>query len=340
MTEPQNPKRTIRRATGFSSFGFRILNLFRISNFGFRDSCPAGSGFRESPEAGGRRLGECFIEGCIKLSGLAVVAFVFLIFLFLLRDSLSLFREYSLREFLFGREWLPISEPPKFGVLPLLIGSVLVTFWAIVICVPLGVGAAMFIAEVAPKPLKHVLKSLVEILASIPSVVLGFLGIIWLGPFLRNTFGLSTGMCGLTGSLLLAFMALPTIISISEDALVGVPKSYREAAFGLGATRWQTLWRVILPSASSGIVAAVMLGIGRVVGETMVVLMVTGNAPVMPKSILLPLRTLTATIAGEMGETVGGSEHYFALFAVGLVLFAITFTINLVADLFLRRARK
>lgn len=287
-----------------------------------------------------RKFGEFIIERCIKLSGLAVVVFVFLIFLFLLRDSLSLFRAYPLGQFLFGRQWLPISEPPQFGVLPLLIGSVLVTFWAIVICVPLGVGAAMFIAEVAPKPIKHVLKSLVEILASIPSVVLGFLGIIWLGPFLRNTFGLSTGMCGLTGSLLLAFMALPTIISISEDAIVGVPRAYREAAFGLGATRWQTLWRVILPSASSGIAAAVMLGIGRVVGETMVVLMVTGNAPVMPKSILLPLRTLTATIAGEMGETVGGSEHYFALFGAGLVLFAITFTVNFIADLFLRRARK
>jgi phosphate transport system permease protein len=305
-----------------------------------RTTVPGRESDKIADAAGRRRIGEYVIEWCIRLSGLLVVIFVFLIFLFLLRDSLSLFREYPLGRFLAGREWLPISEPAQFGVLPLLIGSILVTFWATVICVPLGVGAAMFIAEVAPRPLKHVLKSLVEILASIPSVVLGFLGIIWLGPFLRNTFHLSTGMTGLTGSLLLAFMALPTIISISEDALVGVPKAYREAAFGLGATRWQTLWRVILPSASSGIVAAVMLGIGRVVGETMVVLMVTGNAPVMPKSILQPLRTLTATIAGEMGETVSGSEHYFALFAVGLVLFAITFTINFVADMFLRRARK
>jgi phosphate transport system permease protein len=287
-----------------------------------------------------RRIGEPIIEICIKLSGFAVVIFVFLIFLFLLKDSLSLFRQYPVRKFLFGTEWLPISDPPQFGVVPLLLGSIFVTVWAILICVPLGVGSAMFIAEVAPKHLKNVLKSLVEILASIPSVVLGFLGIIWLAPVLRNTFHLSTGMCGLTGSLLLAFMALPTIISISEDALTGVPRTYREAAFGLGATRWQTLWRIVLPSASSGILAAVMLGIGRVVGETMVVLMVTGNAPVIPKSILQPLRTLTATIAGEMGETVGGSDHYYALFAVGLVLFAITFAINFVADLFLRRARK
>lgn len=287
-----------------------------------------------------RRLGEPIIEICIKLSGLVVVIFVFLIFLFLLKDSLSLFRQYPIRQFLFGTEWLPISDPPQFGVVPLLLGSIYVTVWAILICVPLGVGSAMFIAEVAPKHLKNVLKSLVEILASIPSVVLGFLGIIWLAPMLRDTFHLSTGMCGLAGSLLLAFMALPTIISISEDALTSVPRTYREAAYGLGATRWQTLWRIVLPSASSGILAAVMLGVGRVVGETMVVLMVTGNAPVMPKSILQPLRTLTATIAGEMGETVGGSDHYYALFAVGLVLFAITFAINFVADLFLRRARK
>jgi phosphate transport system permease protein len=287
-----------------------------------------------------RTIGEPIIEICIKLSGFTVVIFVFLIFLFLLKDSLSLFRQYPIAKFLFGTDWLPISDPPQFGVVPLLLGSIYVTGWAILICVPLGVGSAMFIAEVAPKHLRNVLKSLVEILASIPSVVLGFLGIIWLAPVLRNTFHLSTGMCGLTGSLLLAFMALPTIISISEDALTGVPRTYREAAFGLGATRWQTLWRIVLPSAASGILAAVMLGIGRVVGETMVVLMVTGNAPVMPRSILQPLRTLTATIAGEMGETVGGSDHYYALFAVGLVLFAITFAINFVADLFLRRARK
>jgi phosphate transport system permease protein len=287
-----------------------------------------------------RTIGEPIIELCIKLSGFAVVIFVFLVFLFLLKDSLSLFRQYPVSKFLFGTEWLPISDPPQFGVIPLLLGSIYVTAWAILICVPLGVGSAMFIAEVAPKHLKNVLKSLVEILASIPSVVLGFLGILWLAPVLRNTFHLSTGMCGLTGSLLLAFMALPTIISISEDALTGVPRTYREAAFGLGATRWQTLWRIVLPSASSGILAAVMLGVGRVVGETMVVLMVTGNAPVMPQSILQPLRTLTATIAGEMGETVGGSDHYYALFAVGLVLFAITFSVNFIADLFLRRAKK
>jgi phosphate transport system permease protein len=287
-----------------------------------------------------KRISEFVIEACIKLSGLVVIIFVVSIFLFLLKDALSLFGVHSVQDFLLGRSWLPISEPAKFGMVPLLLGSLYVTLGAIVICVPLGVGSAMFIAEVAPSHLKHVLKSLVEILAAIPSVVLGFIGIVWLGPFLRSTLGLRTGMCGLTGSLLLAFMALPTVISISEDALIGVPKACKEAAYGLGATRWQALWRIILPSASSGILAAVMLGIGRVIGETMVVMMVTGNSPVMPKSLLQPLRTLTATIAGEMGETVAGSEHYFALFAVGLILFVITFIINFIADTCLRRARR
>ncbi len=287
-----------------------------------------------------KKISEYIIETCIKLSGLIVILFVVSIFLFLLKDSLSLFGVYSVRDFLFGKNWLPISEPPKFGLIPLFLGSLYVTIGAIAICVPLGVGSAMYIAEVAPSYLKHVLKSLVEILAAIPSVVLGFIGIVWMGPFLRKALHLNTGMCGLTGSLLLAFMALPTVISISEDAVIGVPKTFKEAAFGLGATRWQALWRIVLPSASSGIIAAVMLGIGRVIGETMVVMMVTGNSPVIPTSLLQPLRTMTATIAGEMGETVSGSEHYFALFAVGLILFIITFIINFIADICLRRARK
>ncbi len=287
-----------------------------------------------------KRIKEFIIESLIRFSGVLIIGFVILIFLFLLKDSLSLFHNYPLKDFFLGKNWLPISEPPHFGIIPLVVGSLYVTVVAIFICVPTGVAAAMFIAEVAPSYLKTVLKSLVELLASIPSVVLGFIGIVWLGPSLKNILGLSTGMCGLTGSLLLAFMALPTIISISEDAIVSVPRSYKEAAFGLGATRWQTLWRIILPSASSGIIAAIMLGIGRVIGETMVVMMVTGNSPVIPHSILQPLRTLTATVAGEMGETVSGSEHYFALFAVGLVLFIITFIINLIADWSLQRGKR
>ena len=286
-----------------------------------------------------KQIKENGIEFIIKISGLSIILFVFLIFIFLFANSLSLFKHYHLGSFIFGVKWLPISEPPHFGVVPLFLGSLYVTAAAIIISVPVGIASAMFIAEVAPGYLKTILKSLIEILAAIPSVVLGFIGIVWLGPFLKNTFGLPTGMCGVTGSILLAFMALPTIISISEDAIIGVPKAYKQAAFGLGATRWQALWRITLPSAASGIIAAVMLGIGRVIGETMVVMMVTGNSPIIPHSILQPLRTLTATVAGEMGETVSGSEHYFALFAVGLVLFIITFIINFIADWSLQRGK-
>lgn len=286
------------------------------------------------------RISEKLIESAIRLSGLIVIAFVLLIFVFLLTNALGFFRIYPLGKFITGINWYPVSDPPSFGMVPLLLGSIYVTVGAILICVPIGVAAAMYIGEVAPSWLRHVLKSLVEILAAIPSVVLGLIGMKWLGPFVGSTFGLSTGQCGLTGSLLLAFMALPTIISISEDALASVPRSFREAAYGLGATRWQTLWRIVLPAASTGIIAAVMLGIGRVIGETMVVLMVTGNSAVIPHSLLQPLRTLTATIAGEMGEAIGGSDHYMALFAVGLILFVIAFVINFFADLSLRRARR
>jgi len=286
-----------------------------------------------------RQIKENIIEFFIRASGFLIIAFVALVFLFLLKDSLVFFSQYSLKSFLLGKQWLPISDPEQFGSVPLVLGSLYVTFFAAMIAVPLGVATAMFIAEAAPRSLKTVLKSSVEILASIPSVVLGFVGIVWLGPIIKNIFHIATGMCGLTGSLLLAFMALPTIITISEDAIRSVPKSYREAAYGLGATRWQALWRVVLPAAASGIIAAIMLGIGRVVGETMVVMMVTGNSPVIPQSIAVPLRTLTATIASEMGEAVKGSLHYESLFAVGLVLFVITFIINFIADLCLHRQK-
>ena len=229
-----------------------------------------------------RKLSEIIIEGCIRLSGVLCIGFVVLIFLFLLKDALSLFGEYSPVKFLFGSNGFRCRSRRISGSFRWWWVRSMSRSGRSLICVPIGVGAAMFIAEIAPQSLKTILKSLVEILAAIPSVVLGFIGIVWLGPFLKTTFHLSTGMCGLTGSLLLAFMALPTIISISEDALVGVPRAYREAAFGLGATRWQTLWRILLPAASSGIIAGVMLGIGRVIGETMVVMMVTGNAPMIP----------------------------------------------------------
>jgi len=286
-----------------------------------------------------RKIKEFFIEKLILFCGLASIFFVALIFIFLLKEGLALFKIVTPFDFLLGKSWYPISEPPQLGILPLILGSLLVTFGAAVISVPIGVGCAVYIAEVAPARMKELLKVGIELLAAIPSVVIGFIGMITLVPLVKNIFHLPTGLTALSGAIMLAFMAMPTIVSIAEDALYAVPKSYREGAFALGATHWQTIWRVILPAASSGILAAVMLGIGRVIGETMAVMMITGNAAVIPHSILQPVRTLTATIAAEMGEAVVGSDHYLALFAIGVVLFVISFIINVTADLFLHRSK-
>ena len=287
-----------------------------------------------------KKLPEFVIEKLIFISGIASIVFVLLIFVFLLKEGLSLFATDSFFAFLFGINWYPISDPPQFGILPLILGSIVVTLGAIVIAVPLSLAAAIYIAEVAPSTIKNILKSGIELLAAIPSVVLGFIGIATLAPWLKHIFNLPSGLTALAGSIILAFMAMPTIVSIIEDAITSVPKSYKEGSLALGATHWQTIYRVILPAAASGILAAIMLGIGRVIGETMAVLMITGNAAVMPTSLLQPVRTLTATIAAEMGEAVAGGEHYYALFAIGIILFIISFIINLLADIFMRRGRK
>lgn len=283
------------------------------------------------------KLKEFIIEKLILMCGLASIFFVILIFLFLLKEGLAVFKTVTPASFIFGKSWYPISEPPQLGILPLILGSLLITLGAALISIPIGVGCAIYIAEVAPSKTKEILKAGIEILAAIPSVVLGFIGMVTLVPWVKNIFNLPTGLTALSGSIMLAFMAMPTIVSISEDALYSVPKSYKEGSLAMGATHWQTIWRVLLPAASSGILAAVMLGIGRVIGETMTVMMITGNAAVIPQSILVPVRTLTATVAAEMGEAVAGSEHYFALFAIGIVLFIISFIINVTSDLFLHK---
>ncbi len=286
-----------------------------------------------------QRWRERLIEGAIRLCGVSSIVIVALIFLFLIKEGLALFATVPLSEFLGGQRWYPISEPPRFGVLPLIFGSFAVTLGAVVLSVPIGIASALFVSEIATGWAKEILKTGIELLAAIPSVVLGFIGITVLAPIVKHTFHLPTGLTALTGSIMLALMAMPTIVSITEDALTAVPRGHREAAFALGATRWQMMYRVLLPAAGSGIVAAVMLGIGRVIGETMAVMMVTGNAAVIPKTMLQPVRTMTATIAAEMGETVRGSDHYAALFAIGIVLFVISFVINMIADLFLHRER-
>ncbi len=287
-----------------------------------------------------KKFKEFIIEKLIYACGFTSIAIVLLIFIFLAKEGFSLFKHEHVADFLFGRKWYPISDPPQFGILPLILGSLFVTIGAILIAVPLGVASAVYIAEMASPRIKEILKSGIEILAAIPSVVIGFIGMTTIVPFLKNFLNLPTGLTAFAGSIMLAFMAMPTIVSIAEDALTAVPKKYKEAALALGATRWQATWRVVLRAASSGIVAAIMLGIGRVVGETMAVMMITGNAARIPNSLFQPVRTLTATIAAEMGETVQGSDHYFALFAIGIVLFIITFIINLIADFAIHREVK
>lgn len=287
-----------------------------------------------------RKIKELIIENFIFLSGFASILFVILIFIFLFKEGFSLFKTVSLKEFLFGQFWYPISDSPKFGILPLILGSIVVTLTATIISVPLGVACAFYIAEIAKGWTKEILKAGVELLAAIPSVVIGFIGMVTLVPFVRQIFSLPTGLTALTGAIALAFMAMPTIVSISEDAITAVPRQYREAALALGATKWQTMHRVTIYAALPGIIAAIMLGIGRVIGETMAVMMITGNSAIIPKSILQSVRTLTATVAAEMGETVQGSPHYFALFSIGIVLFVITFLINSIADFFLHKIRQ
>jgi phosphate transport system permease protein len=283
---------------------------------------------------------EFVITRLIKASGYSAIIFVALIFFFLVREGLPTFAETNLSSLLSIR-WYPIED--HFGILPLITGSLIVTIGAGLIAVPFGIGTAIYISEIAPRWMREILKPLVELLGGLPSVVLGFLGILLLSPFLRVFLDLPTGLTAFTGSLLLGGIAVPTIVSVAEDALDAVPRSYREGAWALGATQWQTIWRVTFPAARSGVLTAVMLGVGRAIGETMTVMMVTGNAPVLAVklgSLFSPVRTMTATIAAEMGEVASGSTHYHVLFFIGMVLFLISLGVNIAASSVVFRTKK
>ncbi len=272
---------------------------------------------------------EKIITNTVKIAGSSSILFILLIFVFLVREGLPALGEVSIKD-LFSVRWYPIED--LFGLLPLISGSLVVTLTSILIALPLGIGTAIYIGEIAPKNVKEILKPTVEIMAGIPSVVLGFIGIQALSPFLREFFNLPTGLTALSGSILLAMIAIPSIVSIAEDALYAVPNSYRDASYALGATQWQTIWGVVLPAARNGLLTAVMLGIGRSLGETMAVMMVTGNAATTfsgLKSIIMPVRTMTATIASEMGEVATGSTHYHVLFFIGIILFVFSLVINI-----------
>lgn len=278
-------------------------------------------------------------EKFFLIVGFSCLFVLFLIMIFLLSEGLPLLKEISIADFLGGTQWYPTSANPRFGILPLIEASVAVTLLASAIAVPLSLAIAVYLAELASPRVREIAKPAVEIIASIPSVIIGFFGMVVVAPFLQAKLGLDTGLNLFNAALMLAFMAVPTIASISEDAISSVPVSLKEGSYALGANRWQTVFHITVPAALSGIWTAVILGISRVIGETMVVLMVAGGAAVAPGSIFDPVRPLTSNIAAEMAEAPVGGAHYHALFAIGIILFLITFAFNLAADFLSNRYR-
>jgi phosphate transport system permease protein len=284
---------------------------------------------------------EKIIELFFLTHGILAVVVLIGIFSLLLMLGLPAIKQIGFKDLFLNANWNPTSpQKESFGLLSLILSTLMVSGGALIIAVPLGVACAAYLADVAHPRTREIIKPIVEILAGIPSVVVGFLGIVLTGPLLADLFGISNGLNALNGSILLAIMALPTIISISEDAIIAVPQDLKSASLALGATRWQTLVRVTLPAASSGTIAAVMLGMGRAIGETMTVLMACGNATALPNSFLDPVRTMTATIAIELGETAQKSTHYHSLFIVALALFIMTFAFNMISDAVLHKYQK
>jgi phosphate transport system permease protein len=279
-----------------------------------------------------RQTLEKSVQKIFFLIAMASITTLFLIMVFLFREGLPIFKTVSIKEFVFGHYWYPTSEPPDFGIFPLIIASLSVTLVSALISIPLGVMTAVYLAEIASKKVSEIAKPVVELLAALPSVVIGFFGMVLVAPFLQNVFNIPTGLNMFNAALMLAFMSIPTICSLSEDAIHSVPVALKEASMALGATHLETIVRVILPASISGISTAVILGLSRAIGETMVVLMVAGGAAMLPESIFDPVRPMPASIASEMAEAPVGGEHYYALFATGIVLFLFTLIFNVVAD--------
>jgi phosphate transport system permease protein len=285
---------------------------------------------------------ERIIEFIIKAGGLSSIVLIIAILFFILKESAPfLMNRFDFKEFFMSTEWYPASVVKvRYGILALLVGTMLVTFISMLIAVPLGLACAFYISEFCSPQLREIYKILIEFLAAIPSVVWGFIAIMMINPLIIYSFNVPIGLNILNASLILALMSLPLIVSVGEDALRAVPETYREAAEGMGATKWEVATRVLLPAAKNGLMAAALLGVGRALGETMAVLMATGHSIQIPHSLFEPGRTLTATIAAELGESPKGGEHYQALFAIGLVLFVLSFIVNLTADYLIRGRKK
>jgi phosphate transport system permease protein len=279
-----------------------------------------------------RRQRERIIRSLFFGIALASITILFLIVIFLFMEGVPIFKVVSVKDFLFGMQWYPTSEPPDFGIFALIVASIAVTLLSSALSIPLGVMTAIYLAEIASFRSREVVKPIVELLAALPSVVIGFFGMVVVSPFLQNLFDIPTGLNLFNASLMLAFMSIPTICSISEDAIYGVSKEIKEASLALGATHWQTIYRVIIPASLTGITTAIILGMSRAIGETMVVLMVAGGATLIPRSIFDPVRPMTASIAAEMAEAPFGGNHYHALFAIGIVLFCFTLVFNIIAE--------
>jgi phosphate transport system permease protein len=279
-----------------------------------------------------RQKKELIMRSLFTTGGFTAIVILFLIIFFLFKEGIPIFNVVSIKNFLFGRKWYPTFDPPDFGIYPLIAGSITVSALATIIAVPLGVFSAVYISEIANYKIKEILKPIIELIAAMPSVVIGFFGMVVFAPLLQNIFDISTGLNMFNAGIMLSIMAVPTICSISEDALNSVPRELKEASLALGATKFETIYKVTIPAAFSGISTAIILGMARAIGETMVVLMVAGGAAVIPKNIFKAVRPMTANIAAEMGEAPVGSNHYHALFAIGIVLFFITMIFNLTAD--------
>lgn len=281
------------------------------------------------------------IETLIRICGFSAIVFVVMIFFFVFSSGADfMLHRLDMRQFLTSTEWYPTSVSNKrYGTLALFVGTLSVTGLAMAVAVPFGLGAAVFLSEFTHGKTKEALKIVIEVLAAIPSVVWGFVGLVIMNPLIIRLFDAPIGINVLNGGIILGLMSVPIVVSIGEDALKAVPDSYREASLALGATRWQTAYKVLFPAARSGLLAAVLLGVGRAIGETMAVLMATGHAVQIPHGVLDSVRTLTATIAAELGETARGGDHFQALFAIGVYLFVITLIVNLTADLLVRGFR-
>lgn len=279
-----------------------------------------------------RKTKDLIIKSILLFCALSSLVFLGGIVLVLITQGIPIVQTVGIGEFLFGTHWYPTHDDAEFGILPMIYGSLIITAGALLFAAPLSILSALFLAEIAPFWLRETIKPVIELLAGIPSVIYGLFGAIFIAPIVQKVFNIPTGLTAFSAALILGIMVLPTVTSIVEDALTSIPKEYREAALAVGATKWETMTKITLPAAASGISTALILGIGRAIGETMAVLMVAGGSPRIVLSLLKPARAMTSTIAAEMAETVMGSNHYYALFGIAIVLFIMTLGFNLIAD--------